>query len=464
MADEAKKTGGGNTFSRVYEDTTFFVDSIVEEYSVFPAILQMMRDGNATIELKKRYLLRAIDEAWVNIIEDTLPALDTIIRNPSRYIEEREEVLPIELSHNISSRSMKHLSQHTDLIASIEGDRIIPSKILNVFHDETMQTYENKFINTLISRLFAFVSRRYEIAKKAGQDEKTTSLEFTDSFDHDKIKVNMNFRLEIAESSDEEDTVERNYSRTTDLWRRVEKLNNIITTYANSEFVNNMGKSYIHPPVMRTNAILKNKNLHQCLMLWQFIETYESAGYSMIVQESLENVDESYIKELYSTLALQYLIFRYNIHNEFDTEHTLDSEISDKVISPKFVDRLSGPSEDEFDIVEERLPESPSAQRYRTLTPDDQLMLKALQIALDAQEIISVSGQQDDFEHPFVPEPDPVPVAPEEPEPEPEAEPQAEPDPAAETAAAPLKVTPHRKPVSAPRRIRVTVKKGGDTP
>ena len=464
MADEAKKTGSGNTFSRVYEDTTFFVDSIVEEYSVFPAILQMMRDGNATIELKKRYLLRAIDEAWVNIIEDTLPALDTIIRNPSRYIEEREEVLPIELSHNISSRSMKHLSQHTDLITSIEGDRIIPSKILNVFHDETMQTYENKFVNTLISRLFAFVSRRYEIAKKAGQDEKTTSLEFTDSFDHDKIKVNMNFRLEIAESSDEEDTVERNYSRTTDLWRRVEKLNNIITTYANSEFVNNMGKSYIHPPVMRTNAILKNKNLHQCLMLWQFIETYESAGYSMIVQESLENVDESYIKELYSTLALQYLIFRYNIHNEFDTEHTLDSEISDKVISPKFVDRLSGPSEDEFDIVEERLPESPSAQRYRTLTPDDQLMLKALQIALDAQEIISVSGQQDDFEHPFVPEPDPVPVAPEEPEPEPEAEPQAEPDPAAETAAAPLKVTPHRKPVSAPRRIRVTVKKGGDTP
>ena len=471
MADEVKnaKNGEKSTFSRVYEDTTFFVDSIVEEYSVFPAILQMMRDGNATIELKKRYLLRAIDEAWVNIIEDTLPALDTIIRNPSRYIEEREEVLPIELSRNISSRSMKHLSQHTDLIASIEGDRIIPSKILNVFHDETMQTYENKFINTLINRLFAFVSRRYEIAKKAGQDEKTTSLEFTDSFDHDNVKVNMNIRLEIAESSDEEDTVERNYSKTTDLWRRVEKLNSIITTYANSEFVANMGKSYIRPPVMRTNAIMKNKNLHQCLMLWQFIETYESAGYSMIVQESLENVDESYIKELYSTLALQYLIFRYNIHNEFDTEHTLDSEISDKVISPKFVDRLSGPSDDEFDIVDERVPESPSAQRYRTLTPDDQLMLTALNIALQAQEIISASGQQDEFEHPFVPEPEPAPVAP-EPEPEPEPEPKPEPEEPAEAAkpaepsAVPIKVTPRRIAAPARRRIRVTVKKGGDTP
>ena len=462
MADEVKnaKNGEKSTFSRVYEDTTFFVDSIVEEYSVFPAILQMMRDGNATIELKKRYLLRAIDEAWVNIIEDTLPALDTIIRNPSRYIEEREEVLPIELSRNISSRSMKHLSQHTDLIASIEGDRIIPSKILNVFHDETMQTYENKFINTLINRLFAFVSRRYEIAKKAGQDEKTTSLEFTDSFDHDNVKVNMNIRLEIAESSDEEDTVERNYSKTTDLWRRVEKLNSIITTYANSEFVANMGKSYIRPPVMRTNAIMKNKNLHQCLMLWQFIETYESAGYSMIVQESLEKVDDEYIKELYSTLALQYLIFRYNIHNEFDTENTLASALSDQVISPRFVDTLPDGPTDEFDIVEERLPEPPAAQRYRTLTPDDQLMLKALQIALDAQEIITVSGQQEDFEHPYVPEPEPAPVAPEEPEEEPEEEP-AEP---AEEVVAPIKVKPRKVPAPAPKRIRVTVKKGGDTP
>ena len=166
MAEEKiNQNNGESTFSRVYNDTTYFVDSIIDEYDVFPAILSMMRDGKATIELKKRYLLRAIDEAWVNIIEDTLPALDTIIRNPSKYIEEREELLPIELSRNISVNSIKHLSQHTNLISKIEGDKITPTKILNVFREETMQTYENKFINTLISRLFAFVNRRYEIAK-----------------------------------------------------------------------------------------------------------------------------------------------------------------------------------------------------------------------------------------------------------------------------------------------------------
>lgn len=472
MPDTEKNVNNGeSTFRRVYNDVTYFVDGIVEEYDVFPAILQMMRDGNATLELKKRYLLRAIDEAWVNIIEDTLPSLDTIIRNPSKFIEEREEVMPIELSRNISVRSLKHLSQHTNLISKIDGDKIIPSKILNVFREETMQTYENKFINTLISRLYAFVNRRYEIAKTAGQDEKTTSLEFKDSFDHDSVKVNMNIRIEIAESAvDEEDKVERNYSHTTNLWRRVEKLNSVVTAYMGSEFVQNMGQSYIRPPVMRTNAILKNKDMRQCLALWEFIESYESAGYSMIIQESLEDVDEAYIKELYSTLALQYLIFRYNIKNEFDADKTLASALTDNVLNPRIIGDLTSATEDEFNIVEERVAESPAQKRYSTLTPDDRLMLKALEIALEANSVLEASGHVE-LEHAYVPEPEPVPeaeVAQEEPEEPENTEEQGAESPAEDAAEAPQTASPVKvkiranKAKRAPVRINVKVRNDGE--
>ena len=41
-----------------------------------------------------------------------------------------------------------------------------------------MMTYENKFVNTLIHRLYAFVNMRYEIAKNVGQDTKTSTIEF----------------------------------------------------------------------------------------------------------------------------------------------------------------------------------------------------------------------------------------------------------------------------------------------
>ncbi|MBO4584959.1 MAG: DUF2357 domain-containing protein [Clostridia bacterium] len=408
---EKEKTPVSEQFGRVYDDATFFIDNMMQDYDVFPTILSMMRDGNASIELKKRYILRAIDETWVNVVEDTLPALDVIIRNPSKYIEEREEVMPIELSRNISVRSLQHLSQHTNYISKVEGDKITPTKILNVFREETMQTYENKFVNTLINRLFAFVNRRYEIAAKAGQDEKTTSLEFKEDFYHGEARVKLNFRMEIAEPAmSEEDRVERNYTHTTDLWRRVVKLNDIVTTYANSTFVQEMGKSYIRPPVMRTNAILKNKNLRQCLALWQFIESYDNAGYSMLVQEDLEKVDDAYVKELYSTLALQYLIFRYNIRNEFEADATLADRINDDVYNPRIISELSDPDKDEFDVPSEpeKVPPTSAAARYVTLTPEDMLMLRSLDVALAAVDKIT-EEEEDILDHPSIPEPEPAP-------------------------------------------------------
>ena len=406
MADTEKKPV---SIQSVYDDTVYFIDSIVQEYSVFPAILEMMKEGKGTVELRKRYMLRAIDENWVNAIEDALPALDMIIRNPSKYIEEVEEVLPIELARNISARSLQHLSQHSNYISKIDGDVIIPSKILNVHREETMMTYENRFINTLINRLFLFVSRRYEIAKKEGKDEKTTSLSLEQEFRHENTTGKMTFRVELAEPP-ESDSVERNYTHTTDLWRRVERLNSICATYEKADFSQKMGKNYIHPPVMHTNAIMKNKYLKECLDLWIFIEGYESAGYSMLVQEDLEKIDEGYLKELYSTLALQYLIFRHNIHNDFDEESTLDSHLSDNEIKPKVIDSLDDLTLDEFNVIVPRRPPIPSQTRYGILTPEDKLMLQALDIALEAADLMKEHIPQHPVEPGHIPEPEPVAV------------------------------------------------------
>ena len=462
MAENTGAAPEKSTLRSVYDDATYFIDNLIKEYGIFQTILDKMRNGNATVELRKRYFLRAIDETWVNIIEDTLPALDIIIRNPSRFIEDKEEVVSVEMARKVGPRTLQHLAQHTDFISRIEGDTIIPKKLLNVYKEETLQTYENKFINTLISRLYAFVNRRYEVALKAGQDEKTTSIEFKDDFDHDSVKVRMNIRLEIAEASDgTDDRVERNYSYTTDLWRRVERLNRIVTNYADSEFVQMMGRSYIRPPVMRTNAILKNKNMRQCLELWQFIETYESAGYSMLIQENLEDVDEEYIKELYATLAMQYMIFRYNIRNEFEADNTLASEITGDVLKPRIIDELRSAGSGEFDVGvadgtvhdngempvdKERIAPPPGETRYATLTPEDTLILQSLDVAMDALDRIRENDEEFIYDRGEIPEPAPVPERVIEEEPPVEEKPPVEEPVVAEET--PAEETPAEEPVA----------------
>ena len=128
----------------------------------------------------------------------------------------------------------------------------------------------------------------------------------------------------------------------------------------------------------------------------------------MLVQENLEKVDETYIKELYSTLAMQYLIFRYNIRNEFNYEETLDSVLTDTVLTPRIVDKLSGISENDFNVIgEEHLAEMPSVTRFRTLSPEDRMMLTSIDIALDASALIREYHEESLQHAAVIPEPEP---------------------------------------------------------
>lgn len=338
-----------NSYREVYEDTLFFLNGMTTEYDFYPAILGMLRNGNMSLELKKRLTEKAIDEMWVSSIENALPALDNCIRRPSKFIEENDKVLPIELSRNISSRSIAHLAQHTDYISSIDGDNITPSKILNVFRDETILTYENKFINTLINRLYIFVSKRFDSIKGGISNEQSTNLSFSGEFTHGSVKGKLNFALEISEEPSKGEVMS-----STSLIQRIERLYGIVSSYSASSFAKEMGKNFVRPPIVRTNAITKNKDLSQCLALWQFIESYDKTGFEVSVKESAESIDEEYINELYSTCALQYLLFRYKVQNQAVPENQFEEAETDEPLMPRFMTRIKQAQASEFDIAETR--------------------------------------------------------------------------------------------------------------
>ncbi len=374
-------------YREVYDDTMYFIDGLTGEYDFYPAILSMLQNGNLSLELKKRYTMKAIEEMWVSTIEDSLVALDEIIRNPSRFIEENEKVLPIEMSRHINARSIAHLSQHTDYINKVEGDMVTPSKILNVFYEETMMTYENKFINTLINRLYLFVAKRYDAIKQSGKSEQSTLLSFGGDFRHGEVKGRMKFEIEISQEPDEE-AMRQNPACSNSLRARVERLYAIVTNYTASEFAKTMGKNYVRPPIMRTNAILKNKNLNQCLALWQFIESYDAAGYAVSVNEQAERADETYIKELYSTCALQYLIFRYKIRNDF-SEDALNAFATDEPFLPKFVTDIQPFDGKDYDLLDSqyRRVVPYKAGSKKRMSQSERAIAHAIDVALAADAI-----------------------------------------------------------------------------
>ncbi len=402
-----------------YQDTLLTMDALIARHEEYATILDVLKNGTPKIRMSKKFMLKMIDETWVRAIEDSLQALDEVVRNPGHFIEETEELLPIERTKKVTSRSIQHLCQHTDLISSVEGDTIIPSKLLNVFREDSMMTYENKFINTLLNRLYSFVTRRYDAAVKNGANEKVTCLEFEDEFLHGTLMGRIHLSIELSGTYKNGKAV-KNYAFNTDLWKRVKKLYEIARTYQGSEFVLSMGKSYIRPPVMRTNPILKNKYLRQCLALWEFIESYDDAGYGVIVDEQEENLSEEYIKQVYQGVAEQYLIY---------CRHMAEAkalETPENFVPPEKL-QFGEPEKVKpiFDF-------TPAAERKQeeTVQETDEEIAFAIAVALAAEQILDERSEEErrkaeKLRKEIEEEAGIVPITPEEKTPTEESEPQA---------------------------------------
>lgn len=301
-SDECK-----NTSDELYG----YIARLLADQPFFKNLVGGLKAGNVEISMFRKLVNKKIEEEWIDAIEACILPLDNVIRRPSRYIEELDEVKPIELSRNITSRSIQHLAQHTDYISEVKGDEITPSKILNVFHEETLLTYENRFINTLIRQLYLFVNKRYNEMVKNGA-ENSTQFDISAEFRDGTLASSVRFGLTVSESAE-------GAAEADPLLKRVMRLNSVVTMYYNSPFAKSMNGAYVRPPVMRTNALMKNRDLRQCLELWQFIEGYEKVGYSISVEQKAEKPDRALIERMYADLALQYTVFRREIAKAADT-------------------------------------------------------------------------------------------------------------------------------------------------
>lgn len=386
----AEKTIGKKNALDVYDDTLISTDELLSRHNEYNDILNALAQGDGKIKLTQKLMLRSLDEIWVRAIEDCLPALDVLIRNPARFIAETEEVLPIELTKRINARSVSHLCRHTDYISPGENGDVTPTKMLNVFREDSVLTYENKFLNTLINRLYVFVSRRFAVAQKLGADEKTQSFEFENDFETVSGKACVKISVEYSQKNLKK--AEKTLSGT-GLWKRAERLNAVISAYMNSSFVKSMDKNFVHPPVMRTNAILKNKYFRECLALWEFIESYNDAGYGITVDETSKNVCEDYVKQVYALAAEQYLVFRRNFESDEKGDLPADLNGENKQnFSKKPVLRPETIAESD-DFEEEFIDGEPdysalTAKKSEASGEYDDLSL-ALAVALKADEIIS---------------------------------------------------------------------------
>lgn len=382
-----------NQKNSIYEDTKDFISYIYEDYDFYQSLVRLLDKGKTDAVIYKKVLQKNIDELWVRKIEEALPYLDTALRTVRKDIKEVEEIKPIELSRSITVKSLQHLATHTNFIDSIdEKGNIIPNKILNVYKDEDMLTYENKFINTLIYKLGLFIDVRYEKLKQYGADEVSNVMSLDIETKVVDTQVNMSITIQTKDGVDEQDTkgninIFEDMTKSS-LWLRVVRIRKIIQQYQASQFISQMGKAYIRPPVMRTNAILKNVHLRQCLELWLFIESYESAGFEVESSSSSEKPNNELMENLYKLLSFQYVVFRKN------TSDKIDDVITDSKAKVRYNARFKKMDTEEFTDEYEFLNPNVKkvyieqlSRRNTKLTKEELKIRKAIERALKSEKM-----------------------------------------------------------------------------
>ena len=321
--------------------------ALAKECSQFDEARMLLGSAEATTSLTRSKITKTIDTEWVDRIEAALPVLDTIIRNPSVAIEDVDEVLPVELSKHITEKSIKHLAQHTNLILDVKDDEVIPQKILNVFHEETALTYENKFVNTLLNRLSAFVDKRLRALGGACGVEMNYKFGYSTEFEHftsdqeGRNLAKIDLRIELTSPADSkiaEADAELN-ERFIKAIERIRRINMTLAAYGSSAFSQRLGRNFIRPPVIRTNEILKNKHLRECLNLWEYIESYDKVGYSFVGDKSYELPSDDFVGGMYSAAALQYVTLYSGItENAENTRLISDKHLFETL--PEFDDEI----------------------------------------------------------------------------------------------------------------------------
>ena len=372
------------SYLELYLEYKDYLASATSDNEFYSEMDTAINSGTNSYSLFNRYFDKKIDLKWVEEIEACIIPLDNIIRVPRKFIVQEEEIVPIERARKITNESIRHLAQHTNMIAKVEGDDVTPNQILNVFREESYEVYENRFVFTLMQNLVRFIDVRYNVLFNISDDDNMASLRMESDFTRGREKIQYKLEVSAQSAGSEIEGEVGPEGENATAFQRIERVKRIINEYANSSFMKELRNCVpVRPPIMRTNAIQKNPNFRACLKLWQFIQSYNELGYEITVKESNDMVSAEYMNELNRMTALNYMMLKANTLSEDSV-----GKQKKRKLKPKLLKRLAEELVMDYDMEEveiQRVFVDEVKRVSRKRIEGEKKIQEAIQRALDAE-------------------------------------------------------------------------------
>ena len=152
-----------------------------------------------------------------------------------------------------------------------------------VYREETFNTYENRFIYTLILTLLRFLTEKEELLKDMKpKNEKLLQYSASTSNGKEKVKVDVKISTKPTRLGNDDNDLEKELNS---IRKRIEKMKKFINSWLASELITSLQKQHailVMPPIKKTNLILKNPNFQMATKLWNFLYSVDETKNSNI--------------------------------------------------------------------------------------------------------------------------------------------------------------------------------------
>ncbi len=337
-----------------------FIDPIYQKYtkSVIRALgstefyeffMDAVSKADNKFQFSNRKMEKTVDLNWVDVIEESLPAIQSIISSPRNIIKEDELIVNVANAKKAGSDVVRHLAQHASLVEKYDYNtgEVRPSKLMQKYREDTVGLYENRLVFTALEAAYQFVKIRHDALFGAMSDEFGAKLKIDSTMETATEMVHMDMFMHIKETDSAIETDEKN----SDVFARISKIYRILSVLMQSQFAQQMARlSRVKGALTKTNILKKNPNYRRAMELLEFLRSYDNIGYTIRVIEQNPEINEDLERDIYHNVLFNYLILKGYLEDERDRRIPAPSRTKKRALKPKFIKEIIEELTDDYDL------------------------------------------------------------------------------------------------------------------
>jgi len=353
MAQEQKKMSkAGNKLSAVDAVYLKYTKSVIRSLSstaFYDYFMAQMECAQNEFQFSNRKVTKVVDIKWVEAMEAALPFVQNVISNPRNMIREEEIIVNIANARKSDDSVIRHLAQHGSLVEDYDAEThtVRPQRLMQKLRDDSTDMYENRLFITTLEKAFHFVKIRYDALTLSMNDESGAKLKFSSDSVGAREDVHFDMFLHVKEREDplSADAKHR------EAFERIARIYRLLTSFMNSPVAQSLLKlPRIKGSVVKTNVLKRNTNYKAIVALYEFMRRYEDVGYAIKVEEQAPTIDESFQRDVFHGVMLQYIILKNYLEDEKDRQISVGAHAQKKQLKPKFIKEIIEELTEDYDL------------------------------------------------------------------------------------------------------------------